>query len=98
MTAHSILVERPEIIRDVSRSTVIADVEKPLSVWERLYRVPLLRKALILAALAVIWELYGRWLDNPLLFPPFSAMPEAFVTDLGNGIVPARSSSRSRRW
>ncbi|MGA1858236.1 ABC transporter permease [Azospirillum sp. 11R-A] len=90
-TMQSILVERPEIVRDVSRSTVIADVEKPLSAWERLYRVPLLRKGLILLALAVIWEVYGRWLDNPLLFPPFTAMLEAFVADLGNGIIPART-------
>lgn len=89
--AQSILVERPEIVRDVSRSTVVAEVEKPLGAWERLYRVPLLRKALILLVLAVIWEAYGRWLDNPLLFPPFSAMLQAFTTDLGNGIIPART-------
>ncbi|MCW2244033.1 ABC transporter permease [Azospirillum canadense] len=91
MTAQSVLVDRPEIIRDVSHSTVTAEIEKPLGVWERLYRVPLLRKGLILLVLAVIWEAYGRWLDNPLLFPPFSAMLDAFATDLGNGIIPART-------
>ncbi len=91
MTAQSVLVDRPEIIRDVSHSTITAEVEKPLSLWERLYRVPLLRKGLILLVLAVIWEAYGRWLDNPLLFPPFSAMLDAFATDLANGVIPART-------
>lgn len=62
-----------------------------MSAWERLYRIPLLRKGLILLVLAVIWESYGRWLDNPLLFTPFSAMLDAFVTDIGSGIIPGRT-------
>ena len=48
-------------------------VEKPLSVFERLFNQGWLRKLVILAVLAGIWEAYGRYLDNDLLFPTFSA-------------------------
>ncbi|MPR11290.1 ABC transporter permease [Microvirga tunisiensis] len=88
--AHTQLSLRPEIIREPSQSHV-TDVERPLSLWEKLYRNGFARKAVILVALALIWELYGRWLDNPLLFPPFSATLDAFVTDIANGVIPARA-------
>ncbi len=88
--AHTQLALRSEIIREPSQSHV-TDVERPLSLWEKLYRNGFARKAVILVALALIWELYGRWLDNPLLFPPFSATLEAFMTDIANGVIPARA-------
>jgi len=35
--------------------------------------------------LALIWELYARWLDNPLLFPTFGATFEAFAKGVVGG-------------
>jgi NitT/TauT family transport system permease protein len=37
--------------------------------------------------------LYGRWLDNPLLVPPFSDAVRALVADVGNGVIPKRAWS-----
>ncbi|MCJ2088970.1 ABC transporter permease [Methylobacterium sp. E-005] len=68
-------------------------VEKPLSVAERLFNQGWLRKLVILAVLAGIWEAYGRYLDNDLLFPTFSATVEAFVRGIMDGTLPARAWS-----
>jgi NitT/TauT family transport system permease protein len=83
-------VLRPEIIREPATSGFGA-VQKPISAWESVYRLGFLRKAFILIVLAVIWEVYGRWLDNPLLFPPFSETAAALVTNLLNGVIPERA-------
>jgi NitT/TauT family transport system permease protein len=60
-------------------------VEKPLSLRERLYNRGGLRKAGVLILLAVIWEIYARWLNNPLLFPTFVDTVKAFVEGIATG-------------
>lgn len=82
---------RAEIIREPSDATHFSVVEKPLSPFERLYNQSWLRKVLILAALAVIWEVYARWLDNALLFPTFSATIEAFFRSIASGELPGKA-------
>ena len=47
-----------------------------------------LRKALLLAALAAIWEIYARTLNNPLLFPTFSATLSALWLAVVSGELP----------
>ncbi len=84
------LAPRPEIVRETSAAGAIS-VEQRLSVAELAYRQSWLRKAVVLAALAVVWEIYGRWLDNPLLFPTFSATVEAFVSAVLSGEIPAKA-------
>lgn len=87
---------RPEIVRTAGlpRDGAAAPVvEKPLSLPERLYNLAWLRKLVILAVLAGIWEAYGRYLDNDLLFPTFSATVTAFVHGIADGTLPARAWS-----
>ena len=48
-----------------------AEVERKLSVPELLWNDGFVRKAAIIIFLAVVWEAYGTFLDNPLLFPTF---------------------------
>jgi NitT/TauT family transport system permease protein len=80
---------RPEIIREVpSGDTPV--VAKSLGFVERVYRLGFVRKTVILAVLAVAWELYGRWLGNPLLFPTFGQTVEAFVGNIASGVIPQR--------
>lgn len=63
-------------------------VEKPLSRGERLANLGWLRKLALLALLALVWELYARWLENPLLFPTFGATLIAFWDSIANaGLV-----------
>ena len=63
-------------------------VQKPLSAWERIYNQAGVRKTFILVLLAVIWEVYARLLDNPLLFPTFTATIHAFIDGIvGGGLL-----------
>jgi NitT/TauT family transport system permease protein len=80
---------RPEIVRD--QMVHFAVVQKPLSALERVYNQVWLRKLLILVVLALIWEAYGRYLNNDLLFPTFGATVEAFTKSILNGVLPARA-------
>ena len=85
---------RPEFVRDAAESSQVpVVVEKPLSALVRLYNQTWLRKVLILIALALIWEAYGRYLNNNLLFPTFSETMSAFFTNIANGVLPARAWS-----
>jgi NitT/TauT family transport system permease protein len=80
---------RPEIVRD--QTAQFAVVQKPLSTIERVYNQVWLRKLLILVVLALIWEAYGRALNNDLLFPTFSATVRAFFDAILSGVLPARA-------
>ncbi|MGJ5005621.1 ABC transporter permease [Bradyrhizobium sp. HKCCYLRH2060] len=84
------LALRPEI---VNADTPLGDVkvEASLSWLERIYRIGAVRKAIILVALAALWQAYGMWLGNPLLFPTFTDTLSAFFENIGNGIIPART-------
>ena len=60
-------------------------VEQPLSRWERLTGVTALRKLALLLVLALIWEAYARWLNNPLVLPTCGATLQAFADKLVSG-------------
>lgn len=64
---------RPEIIRETVAADALGIVEQPLTVWERAWNNAALRKVVLLLVLSSAWELYARWLNNPLLVPAFSA-------------------------
>ena len=87
---------RPEIFRDPLTSGSFGVVEKPLSLWERVTNLGYVRKLLLLALLALIWELYARWLNNPLLFPTFSATCSAFIDGLFGGTLFMRALTSLR--
>jgi NitT/TauT family transport system permease protein len=76
---------RAELTRELIAAEAFGVVEKPLSVWERVTGQGWLRKLALLIALASIWEIYARWLNNPLLFPTFSATVGAFAQGLFGG-------------
>ncbi|HVR55190.1 MAG TPA: ABC transporter permease [Pseudorhodoferax sp.] len=60
-------------------------VERALPLSTRLWQQAWLRKGLILAVLAVLWELLARWQDNDLLLPTFSATMVALVEGFASG-------------
>lgn len=82
---------RPEFEVTVGEARFGA-VERPLSAWERLTNQTWVRRAAIVVGLAVLWEIYARFIDNPLMLPAFSevciALKDAFVTGpLGERMV-----------
>ncbi|MFL5247641.1 MAG: ABC transporter permease [Myxococcales bacterium] len=71
-------------------------VVKPLTTWERLSGNAGLRKSALLFLLALLWELYARKLDNPLLFPTFMATLQAFGEAIASGVIPQRTAASLR--
>jgi len=57
----------------------VGDVARPLSAWEKIQNVTFFRRAAILVVLALIWQVYAAYLDNPLMLPTFWSMAEALV-------------------
>lgn len=83
---------RPEIINRLQRTT-FGVIVKPLTPWERAFGNGALRKTMLLLLLALLWEGYARYLDDPLLFPTFTSTIEAFVQNILNGVIPKRAWS-----
>jgi NitT/TauT family transport system permease protein len=65
-------------------------VEKPLGTWERLYAQGWVRKLVLLAILAAVWEVYARSVGNELLFPTFAATLDALWAATASGELARR--------
>jgi NitT/TauT family transport system permease protein len=79
--------DRPEVFSSIDTHNLDV-VEKPLSVWAKLYESGAIRKSIVLVVLAAAWEVYARWLANPLLFPTFFATVQAFLASVASGALP----------
>lgn len=65
-------------------------VQRPLSVWERLGNITALRRLLILALLAALWEGYARHLDVGIMLPTLSETVTAFWRTMLDGSLSVR--------
>ncbi len=68
----------------------VKPVEQKLNALETLWGVSALRKTLLILTLAVIWQVYASYLDNPLLFPTLSDTLTTMVDRFVDGTLPAR--------
>jgi NitT/TauT family transport system permease protein len=82
---------RPEIYREPMSQEKFGIVQKPLTMFERLYNQNWLRKLFVLVVIAVCWEAYARWLDNELLVPTFSATVRALANGIASGVILTRA-------
>ena len=86
LTAYGV---RPEILHTPgSDDAGFAVTAAPLGLWEQLYANGAVRKSVLLVLLAVVWEIYARALNNPLLFPTFSSTVGALVAGISTGAIP----------
>jgi NitT/TauT family transport system permease protein len=81
---------RPEFEREPVDASGIGDVERPLSLGERLIQHEGFRKAVLLLILVLAWEIYARVLNNPLLFPTLTETLATLWRDITAGILPER--------
>jgi NitT/TauT family transport system permease protein len=88
--------QRPEFERQPSDASAIGDVERPLSLVERVVNNEGAQRLAILAVLIVAWELYARWLNNSLLFPTFTETVATFWHDIRNGVLIDRTITSLR--
>ena len=84
-------VERAEIVCTPESFNAVGVVEKPLSTAERLANNTLLRRVVLLVALALLWQGYATYLDNDLLFPTFTATMEALYVGIKTGGLLAKA-------
>lgn len=82
---------RPEFERETLDARNIGEIERPLSLLERLGNVAALRRLLLLVLLAAVWQAYASWLDNPLIFPTFADTVAALVKGVASGELVART-------
>ncbi len=87
---------RPEFETELADAGAIGDVERPLTVVERVLNNEAVQRLTILVALVVIWELYARWLNNALLFPTFTETAKTFSKDIANGVLVDRTITSLR--
>ncbi|BAU48410.1 ABC transporter permease [Sulfurifustis variabilis] len=76
---------RPELERQTSDVSHVGAIERPLSAWEKITNVTAVRRVFILVLLAVAWQVYASYLDNPLMFPTFADTARAFWDALVDG-------------
>ncbi|MGJ4955594.1 ABC transporter permease [Bradyrhizobium sp. HKCCYLRH2015] len=82
------MAEAKIILRDTSAASAApADVARKLGVLELLWNDGFVRKTLIIVLLAAIWQAYGSYLDNPLLFPTFSDTIAALWEKVRDGTI-----------
>lgn len=86
---------RPEVEYDLPPLPPQA-TEAPLPWHERLWQHAALRKGVILALLAVVWELAARYTDNDLLLPGAWQTAQAFVEGVTSGELLARAGQSMR--
>ena len=84
--------DRPELVREIVAPDAFGILEQPLTVWERAWNNAALRKVVLLILLASAWELYARWVNNPLLVPTFSATVAALWEGVTAGPLVARAA------
>ena len=81
---------RPEVLFDLPPLPAQA-AEVPISLARRLWQRDGLRQALVLAAMAALWEAAARWAGNDLLLPGFRQAAAAWWDDLRNGELLTRT-------
>lgn len=96
MSAHPQKPARPEFEVDLTDAGAIGDVERPLTVVERVANNDAVQRLTILVAIVIIWELYARWLNNALLFPTFTETVMTFSKDVANGVLIDRTLTSLR--
>ena len=64
----------------------LGEVERKLSTLEMLWDNGFVRKLLLLILLGIVWEIYGRSLNNPLLFPTLSETFDSMKDGIVSGV------------
>jgi len=82
---------RPEYELALEPFTAVP-LSRPLPFHRRLWQQGWVRKAVILLALAVLWEILARIQDNDLLLPTFLATARAFAEGIANGELPGKAA------
>src|SRR5260221_9198432 len=87
---------RPDFEREPIDASDIGEIERSLTVTERLINNDGVRRLAILLVLALIWEAYARWVDNSLILPTLGATLATFFHDIASGVLIDRIATSLR--
>ena len=87
---------RPDFEQEPVDASDIGEVEGSLSFGERLVNNDTVRRLAVLIVLGAIWELYARWVDNPLILPTLGATLTTFFHDIASGVLIDRVATSLR--
>jgi NitT/TauT family transport system permease protein len=87
---------RPDFEQEPIDASDIGEVERSLTLGERLINNDAARRLAILLVLALVWELYARWIDNPLILPTLGATLATFFHDIASGVLIDRIATSLR--
>ena len=76
---------RPEFEIPTPEMSVAGEVKRDLGLWERIRNMTTVRRLAVLLVLIIIWEVYARWLANPLMFPTFLDTITTFWDAMAHG-------------
>jgi NitT/TauT family transport system permease protein len=83
--------------KDYAQSAAPVQVIKiKRSLYEKLYAIPALRKALLLIIMVTLWQVYAIFLNNELMVPSFSSTVKGFFKTLQSGELITRTLSSLR--
>jgi NitT/TauT family transport system permease protein len=91
-----LLAPLPDFEREPIDASDVGDVARPLTFVERLTNNDAVRRLAILVVLGLIWEIYARWVDNPLILPTLGATLSTFLGDLMSGVLVERVATSLR--
>ncbi|MDR1934613.1 MAG: ABC transporter permease [Candidatus Accumulibacter sp.] len=72
------------------------DVKRKLSLYEKLYNISALRKIVLLLFLALAWQFYSAYIDNPLMFPSLADTMSGLAEVVRSGELPLRMTTSLR--
>jgi NitT/TauT family transport system permease protein len=87
---------RPEREYTLDAIGVVGDAARPLTLFERLSNITLLRRVFVLVVLGIVWEAYARYVSNPLLFPSLTETLAAFWDAAAHGALIERTVTSLR--
>lgn len=84
------VAQQANLATPVAAEEAPASFEQPLGFVEQAWNLAIVRRIVLIAMLLIVWQVYARWLNRPLLLPTFVATVAAFCDSLLHGDLLAR--------
>ncbi|WP_289014340.1 ABC transporter permease subunit [uncultured Methylobacterium sp.] len=81
---------RPDRVHAVLPPVTIGPIEERLPLWRLIWDLAVVRRIVVILLIAIVWESYARWLDNPLSLPTLTETLQTLGSDILNGRIPQR--------
>jgi NitT/TauT family transport system permease protein len=88
IVSNSAIQPRPDLEYKTLDVSKIGSIKQDIGLFEGLFNITGFRRSLVLIGLCIIWEVYARYLGNPLMFPSFTDTVTTLWSDILSGRLP----------